>query len=246
MGRALKLQGVNFSNVALDQVTFQERVPCTAISLSPSTLSFDTAEETAQLTASLTPYNTTDEVLWSSSNDNVATVDSTGLVTIHGIGTAIITANCGTQTAAITITQTMLKAPYEYTVVNGFYVGNDTVTGGSILGRHSASTQSYGGQPYHNTDDLRIKEGTATLCECIRVPFGATSVNVNTTGDKPNYIEVVDTTSLLTVDGKSYPAWIKNQAFPFASGGYAVSYGEAFAFRGNTANIEAVNYVYFE
>lgn len=246
MGYALKLQSVNFSSVAVDQVTFQDRIPCTAISLSPSSLSFDTAEETGQLTASLTPNNTTDELLWTSSNENIATVSNDGLVTIHGIGTAIITATCGEQTATVSINQTMLKSQYPYASLSGYYAGGDTVTGGKILGRHSASNQAYAGSAYHDTDDLRIKEATGTI-ECIRVPYGASYVNVNATGDaKPNYIEVVDTTSSITVDGKKYPEWIKNKDFPFSSGAYAVEYGQAFAFRGNTANIEAVNYVYFE
>lgn len=47
---------------------------------------------TLQLTATVLPENSDKTVLWASNNPSVATVDSNGLVTTHGIGTATITA----------------------------------------------------------------------------------------------------------------------------------------------------------
>ena len=247
MGNALKLQSVNFSAVALDQVTFEERVPCTAISLSPSTLSFDTAEETAQLTASLTPNNTTDEVLWASSDENIATVSDDGLVTIHGLGTATITATCGEQTATVSINQTMLKAPYEFSKMENYTVGGQTVTGGKILGADYTSGQTFGGEAYHNKDDLRIR-GTSNTIECIRVPYGATKVKYATTDGEQHrisYVEFVDTGTILTVDNVKYPAWTKNNTFIYSDTGKAVEYGQAIAFRGASEDLALVAYVFF-
>lgn len=57
-------------------------------------------KETVQLTATVEPANTTDELVWSSSNESVATVSETGLVTAVSVGTATITVTCGTVTAA--------------------------------------------------------------------------------------------------------------------------------------------------
>ena len=54
--------------------------------------------KTEQLTATVTPSNTTDTILWKSSTLDVATVEN-GLVKAVGYGTAEITVTCGTQTA---------------------------------------------------------------------------------------------------------------------------------------------------
>ena len=60
--------------------------------------------KTKQLNASFTPYYTTEDVVWSSSNKKVATVSSTGIVTAQSLGTATITAKMGNKTAKCTIT----------------------------------------------------------------------------------------------------------------------------------------------
>ncbi len=69
--------------------------PATSITLnysSTSTLKLSGSGKTYTLKATLTPYNTTDTVTWSSSNTNVATVSSSGVVTAVGNGTAMISA----------------------------------------------------------------------------------------------------------------------------------------------------------
>ena len=58
--------------------------------------------KTVQLTASRNPADATIE--WSSSDEDVATVNADGLVTGVGAGTAVITAACGNATDSITVT----------------------------------------------------------------------------------------------------------------------------------------------
>ena len=59
---------------------------------------------TFQLQASVYPETTTDKTLiWSSSDNEVATVDESGLVTAHSVGTVIITATCGNVSGQHTI-----------------------------------------------------------------------------------------------------------------------------------------------
>ena len=89
--------------------------PITEISVSPTTLSFGTLGATQQITGTTTPVG--GNITWSSSNTSVATVDSTGLVTSVGYGTATITASCQghTATCAVTIAQatvTSISAVY--------------------------------------------------------------------------------------------------------------------------------------
>lgn len=78
--------------------------PATGITLNKSELTL-TAGEDETLTATVTPADSTDTVVWSSSKTDVATVDSaTGKVTAVAPGEAIITATAGTKTATCKVT----------------------------------------------------------------------------------------------------------------------------------------------
>ena len=57
-----------------------------------------------QLTATIAPLNFTDAVVWTSSNEEVATVSDTGYVEICGVGTAVITVTAGNVKDACKIT----------------------------------------------------------------------------------------------------------------------------------------------
>ena len=78
-------------------------VPCTGITLDKSTLAFAGAG-TQTLTATVTPEDTTDAVLWSSDNTGVANVSSSGVVTAVSNGTATITATCGAKSTTCSVT----------------------------------------------------------------------------------------------------------------------------------------------
>ena len=75
------------------------------ITLNRSSVSLysNTDNNSVQLTATVNPPSLSDELEWSSSNDSVATVDETGLVTAHSNGTAKITASVGATTATCTV-----------------------------------------------------------------------------------------------------------------------------------------------
>ena len=73
-------------------------------------VSLDITEKTTeryddfQLTATIAPLNFTGAVVWTSSNEEVATVSDTGYVEICGVGTAVITVTAGNVKAACKIT----------------------------------------------------------------------------------------------------------------------------------------------
>ena len=75
-----------------------------------TSVSLDSTEKTAeryddfQLTATIAPLNFTDAVVWTSSNEEVATVSDTGYVEICGVGTAVITVTAGNVKDACKIT----------------------------------------------------------------------------------------------------------------------------------------------
>ena len=80
----------------------REAVPATGVTLSETALSLRPTEK-ATLTAAVAPENTTDTLVWTSSNDAVATVKD-GVVTAKSEGTATITAACGSAKAECAVT----------------------------------------------------------------------------------------------------------------------------------------------
>ena len=87
--------------------------PVTGIKVSSDTLTLTKKDETAQLTAEVTPsYADNKRVTWQSSDEKVATVDENGKITAVGNGTATITATSvsGSYTATVSVT---VKIPVE-------------------------------------------------------------------------------------------------------------------------------------
>lgn len=110
MTKALVITGANFSANRLTTIDLvEDDIPCTGISLSQNTISF-TNYTPVTITATKTPANTTDVLSWSSSDETVATVNG-GVVTPIGLGTCVITATCGDQTATATITVAITYIP---------------------------------------------------------------------------------------------------------------------------------------
>ena len=101
--------GPDSKQVHIDQVAItyemNAEVHATGIAVAPTSLEIEVGNN-GQLTATLTPENATDVVVWSSSADAIATVDQTGKVTAVAVGTATITAKVSDEikaTAAITV-----------------------------------------------------------------------------------------------------------------------------------------------
>ena len=73
-------------------VTVQPRVAATSVSVNPTSLSLE-VNKTGTLTATVKPDNATDKtVVWSSADETIATVNSSGVVTGKKAGTTKITA----------------------------------------------------------------------------------------------------------------------------------------------------------
>ncbi len=95
-------------------------ISVTGISISNSSLSLGVGG-TSTLTATVTPSNaTTKDIIWSSSNESVATVSDDGVVTAVGAGTATITATTvdGGKTATCTVTAKSEEIRYFYIKTN--------------------------------------------------------------------------------------------------------------------------------
>ena len=85
-------------------------IKCEGITLSASTLALTKDKLVGTLTATLTPANCTETVVWSSDNEEVAAV-SGGTVTAIFNGSCKITATCGDYSATCTVTVSGFVAP---------------------------------------------------------------------------------------------------------------------------------------
>lgn len=75
-------------------------VPCTGLQMANSVVELAGIGEQFQLAVKPAPENTTDVVVYASSDDSVATVSETGVVTAVGAGQAQITVTCGDASAS--------------------------------------------------------------------------------------------------------------------------------------------------
>lgn len=105
MARTLIIKNADFSVNKVATVEIEEDVPCTGITLNKSTLAIIHIGDTDTLVATATPLDTTDSIIWSTSDASVATVAG-GVITAIKCGSATITATCGSHTATCTIVVT--------------------------------------------------------------------------------------------------------------------------------------------
>lgn len=113
--------GNSASKVKTETSTLTIVNPCTGITLDKDTLTIARGE-TATLTATVEPADTTNTIVWSSENDNIATVEN-GVVTAVGLGETTITAACGDKTASckVTVTKATIAGTADIYTKEGFF-----------------------------------------------------------------------------------------------------------------------------
>lgn len=80
-----------------------KEIPAEKVTINQNDLTL-TEGDTETLNVTVEPAESTDKIVWTSSNENVVTVDSKGNLVAIGEGTAIITVTVGDKTDTITIT----------------------------------------------------------------------------------------------------------------------------------------------
>ena len=78
-------------------------IPCVGLTLSGSTIEFSEQNNGWLLDVEVEPADTTETVVFTSSDENVATVSQTGYITAVGGGQAVITVTCGSAKAECTV-----------------------------------------------------------------------------------------------------------------------------------------------
>lgn len=155
MAKTLVINGVNYAENKIETVTFIDEIPCTALSISSESESFDSIGDTATVTATVTPSNTTDALNWSTSDNTVASVTN-GVITAVGVGTATITATCGSKSATCAITVRAFMNTDNVAEHIGYKMSDGNAsTGGSELITWNSAASDYGGY-YSNVGDLKF------------------------------------------------------------------------------------------
>lgn len=181
MGKALVVPGANFSTNKLATVTFITPVPCTGISLSASTAAMTKVGSMVTLTAAVTPADTTESVIWTSSDAQIVEVVG-GTLIQHGVGIATITATCGSYSASCTVTCTMVYNGNNdlYKIVNGAgYKPSDAADFLKYVAANGyiqyISKSEYGYPVFFNQSSLAEQyQGKGA----IPLPYGATKITV--------------------------------------------------------------------
>lgn len=134
-----------------------EQIPCTGITLDQTTLTF-MAAGTQTLTATVTPSNTTDEIVWSTSADTVASV-SNGVVKAKANGSAMITATCGAYSATCAVSVSGIEAADEANIFDGV-----TFTQGGYINKDTGEVNASNSDWYSDFADISKYAGKNIVC----------------------------------------------------------------------------------
>lgn len=178
MGKALVVKNVDFSSNKLSTITFDGNVPCRGISLNASTIEIDGIGSERTLVATTTPTNTTDAIVWASSNQNVAVVNN-GVVTAVSLGDATITATCGNFSASCSVVVTELaNVSFGLNMYVSKDANKDYLTGGSALDKYATV--------YSETGTLKLTS-KSLLWYPIQIPDGANKMIITAPGAYQTY-----------------------------------------------------------
>lgn len=139
MAKTLVLNGTNFSANKIETVTWGSTIPCIGIELDETEKSV-TSMSAFTLIATVEPSDTTDEIVWSSSDETIAIV-SDGVVTPLALGEVTISVSCGNQNASCAIDIDNVVPNYK--VVSGYNPYRRTSTGSAATtGKRSVDPDS--------------------------------------------------------------------------------------------------------
>lgn len=94
----------DYQQQADEQPAVERAIPCTALSLGSTSVTFEEAEQFYNMTVQLTPADCTQEVVYTSADESIATVNSNGKIVAVSGGATEITVTCGEQSAACLVT----------------------------------------------------------------------------------------------------------------------------------------------
>lgn len=202
MGKALIIKNADFSANAVTTITFAD-VPCTGISFDSDTVTI-TGYEPVTVGYTLTPADTTDSVIWESSDTSVVTV-SNGVLTVAGIGTCTITATCGAYSASATITVSISYIPNWKFGQAGHVDGAEFITVTTTYRNRIIACGSGAQEGAYS--------GTGEAYKVVKIPNNTASVTISRGADKSSMFYNDDSARFLWTQDVS----CGNSSYPFAA-----------------------------
>lgn len=155
-----------FAHTQTITVEGYQEVETTALRLSADKTEAEVGE-TVKLTVTFEPENTTDRTVdFTSSNEDVATVDANGVVTLHAAGMATITAELhSNRTITGTVTLTVKEAEqrsYEFGLLDLFKKGKYTYTGDANQAPKEIEDHT-NEIPVYGKSRVKLYDGTVTF-----------------------------------------------------------------------------------
>lgn len=166
----------------------------TGISLNSNSLLFNSLGSTQQLTASLIPSSSTATVVWTSSDESVATVSSSGLVTSVGYGNCTITATANEVSASCSVSIEEITVVSLSAVLNAdghvFYVGDPV----DDIKPYLTVTASLS-----DSSTVTVPSGSYTLSGSLSVE-GDNTITISYSGESTTVTVTAVTLVLLSID----------------------------------------------
>ena len=173
-------------------VTAAPTITLTDLTVAPKKVNLANVGATCQLSAVKEPVNAAGILTWSSDNETVATVDSTGMVTAVAKGEATITVTCGDKKATCTVT---VAHTHDYTGQPWVYMDPGTHTKTCTAG-DNFKAEAHTFSAWKKVDDTNHSR-TCTACKM-------TDGSVYTETASHNWQWVVDTHATSTTAGKKH------------------------------------------
>lgn len=191
MKNVLVIRGADFSSHKVKKIDFViDEIPCVGLSINESS-HVATTFGNFTLAATPSPSNTTDEVIWESSNDNIATV-ANGIVSIVGVGKVDIIARCGNQVATCSVNAGAIE-------MNDLYFINELISATGSVGSGFIQRGTPTPKPNDFLGVTRVSDDTSivpivrydSISENVRtipivMPYGATKIRITSTSAIPS------------------------------------------------------------
>lgn len=210
MAKTLVIKGASFGTNKVTVVSFAENVPCTGIAITESSVSA-TDYDPITLTYEVTPSNTTDNISWTTSDATVATVDN-GVITPVGLGTAIITATCGSYSDTVSVTVAIAyDKSYANKAATRIYTDTEPYIVVTGTGNYRICVCGTGNQKStYTTQDI---SGYPSKLYAVKIPVNATKIKVSRSSDKAYVFDNGNDSVIWTKDefsgNNTFPGTIK-------------------------------------
>lgn len=174
----------------------EEKIPCTSLTVAHPVLEFHEPDVTWLLTVTFEPENTTDKLIFTSSDENVATVSETGRITPVSSGEAIITVTCGEMTAQCRVVCILTDPDATDGTDNNTGTGTGTETGNGTGTGTGTTTADFDFSFRWATYDADSGKYDVTL----NVGTNWTAYKTTLTIDPSEITWTIDNTAVATVD----------------------------------------------